>query len=116
MGRANLLEQRCRFVIESHEWFLPLAMIDGNRSPMQVFANASRETFRDRFLGGPARGVMLVRIFQTTAVGLFLGGENALHKMIAVLLQDTSDALDIDEVAAEADERTAGGKDEAHVK
>ena len=104
LSRAEALHERC----------LARAVVNGNGSPVQVLADARGEAFRNSFLGGPARRIVLVRVFKAVAVGLLLLGEDAFEEAVAVLREHTADALDLDEVAAKADQDAAGGKDDAH--
>ena len=53
---------------------------------------------------------MLVRMRQRAAVSLLLLGENPLEKRGPLALEHAADALDLDQVAAEADQEAAGGK------
>ena len=112
--RADFLQQGRGLVIEAHERLLARAVVDGDRGPAEMLADAGGEGLGHGFLGGPARGVVLVRIFQGTAVGLLLLGEHALDETIPVFLERAADALGLDEVAAKADQDATGREGDAH--
>ncbi len=114
MGGTDLREQRGRLLVEAHEGFGAFAVVNGQRLPAELGPDPRGKRFRNRLLGGPARGEMLVGMSHPEAVGPLLGGEHPVKKTVTVPLDHITDALHIDQIAAEADQNAAGGKGEIH--
>lgn len=57
---------------------------------------------------------MFVGIFQRAAVSLLFLGKDPLEKTIPMFRQYPLNPVDVDQIAAEPDQRAAGRKSEAH--
>src|SRR5258708_39306558 len=94
--RADFLQQGRGLGVEVNERLLARAVVNRDRGPVEVLTDAGGEALRDRLLGRPARGIVLVRVFEAVAVSLLLLGEDALEETLAMLGQHAADALDVD--------------------
>jgi len=111
---ADLLKQRLRLGVEVDERLVTFAVVNRNGGPAEFLSNPGGKGLRHRLLRSPAGGVVLVRVFEPIAVGLLLLRENPLDEMVAVLPQRRVDALDVDDIAAKADQNTARRKGYVH--
>jgi hypothetical protein len=72
--------------------------------PIQVFADAGAEGFRDRFLRGEAGCVMKRGAFLRGALGPLSFSEDAVTERVTMALQGIRDAIDLHHVDADADQ------------
>ena len=107
----TLGEQRLALFVEHDQRFLARTVGDRDRPPSEFGADARRERLRDGLLGGESGGEVLLGELAARAIGALLVGEDALEKALALALEHAADALDLDHVAAEAEEDAARGQD-----
>ena len=114
MRGAGLREQRVAFLVQPDEWLVPGTVINGDGTPAQFRADACGERLRDRLLRGKPRGQVQIRRLVTETIRALLLGENPLDKTLPLPLEHAPNPLDLDDIAAEAEEFAARRKNKVH--
>jgi hypothetical protein len=110
MRGPDLPEQRQRLGIEPNERLVPFPVVNRDGSPAEFRPDTGGKRFRHRLLRGPTGGIILVRVFERTAVSLLFLGEHPFDEVVAVPAQRRMDAFDFDNIATKSDQNAAGGK------